>query len=148
MTVTGIGGSAIFNPKWLCPEHPLAFSRRGARRYGSLAEFCRQEKPRKVCLHRTYALGDVLMLLPVARLFRRLLQIPEPVVVAIGAQAFGQLGAIARMPDVRLVEARGIRDYGCAVHMDLNRCLEADHRGGPESDYHRLELYARKLGIP
>ena len=39
-----------------------------------------------------------------------------------------------------------VADMGCDVHIDLNGCLEPDHRGGWESDVHRMALYARAIG--
>lgn len=135
-----------FQPGWLVKSHPMVV-RRGARTYDSLVGFCREHKPRWVCVHRTYALGDVIMLLPVLRALRRAVGLTRPVILATGSWAHRGLGGLVGDGTIRLVKSMGIRGYGADIHIDLDHCLEADHRGGEESSTHRMELYGKALGL-
>jgi hypothetical protein len=149
----GIGATS-YQPRWLNPYHADAVRLRRAVRYESMLDYCRQKNPQKMCFYRTYALGDVIMLIPVIRLFLRMLRVKRPVFLITGAHEWRALGGQQEHPvlrlggDILVVRTRGILDYGAEVHINLDHCLEADHRGGPESELHRLEIYARTLGVP
>lgn len=142
-----------YQPRWLTPTSELVVRMRRATVYESPAAFCRQVRPQKVCFYRTYALGDVIMLLPVARLFRRLLGLQGPLIIVTGFIPWRALGGkidrgdLVPMGDLMIARGHGRRSYGADVHIDLDHCLEADHRGGDESHTHRLDLYGRALGI-
>lgn len=149
----GIGDTS-YQPRWLNPYHPDAVRLRRAVAYESLMDFCRRHNPQKICFYRTYALGDVVMLIPVIRLFQRILSVSRPVYLVTGAHIWRSLGGnadtpggVLRLGNVWLYRTQGVKEYVSGVHINLDHCLEADHRGGPESDLHRLELYGRALGI-
>lgn len=153
------GETVCYQPRWLLPYHADVVRLRRGRTFESVWDFCRQVKPRKIAFYRTYALGDVLMLIPVIRLLRRLMaaragyEMPAPVFLITGYDPWRGLGgrmdsALVRLEDIWVVRSHGIREYGADVHFFLDHCLEADHRGGPESELHRLELYGRAMGIP
>lgn len=159
LSVTSATGTVCYQPKWLLPYHDEVIRVRRGRAFPNAWEFCRQVRPKKVAFYRTYALGDVLMLIPMIRVFRRLLaerekyRMPDPVFLITGYEPWRALGgrqdsALVRLDDVWIFRSHGVRQYGADVHIALDHCLEADHRGGPESDLHRLELYGRALGIP
>ena len=141
--------SGTILPRWLSPEHPDAFRLRRARRYEHLMDFCRQHQPRKLVFHRTYALGDVVMLVPVLRVLRRTLGISAPIMLVTGFLPWRALGGQdSREPDVRIIRGHGRQNYGGDVHMDLDSCLEADHRPGSwQTELHRCDIYARTLGL-
>lgn len=132
-------------PRWLMPESSDTL-RRGGARYESLLECCRVRRPSTVWVRRTYALGDILMLVPVLRAFHRLVGLPKPIVMGVEDRFMRDL---APTGDERVRFRRDpgqVADMGCDVHIDLNGCLEPDHRGGWESDVHRMALYARAIG--
>lgn len=149
MTVTS-SRDLVYRPRWLAEHHadPFCVKHRRPELFASLCDFCERKRPASVCLYRTHALGDILMLLPIVRAFRRRFNLPKPVMLVIAEKYGTQLAGLNRAPwDVRLVPKRGLTDYGADVHFDLNRCLEADHRGGAESDFHRMALYGRAMGM-
>lgn len=138
-----------FMPRWLSADNTHSFlcSREKVRLYRSFADAVLGERPRKIVLRRTYALGDILMLLPVARALHRQLDLEQPIGIVVRRSYFDQLRG-ARIPEIMFhVEQGSTHDYGADLHFDLNSVLEVDHRGGPASDYHRCELYAAALGV-
>lgn len=143
----------ILAPRWLMRSYDVPFIRsQDLTLFESFWHFCRERRPKSILLHRTYALGDILMLLPVARALRRKLGAlhgAEPAMtIAVGFPFFHQLREMpAAAAGVRLIESRGVADYGCDVHLEMNSVLEIDHRGGEASDVHRVALYARSLGM-
>lgn len=141
------GRMRSFAGKWL-HEHSVVARLRPGRPYGSLWDFCLQHPGSRVCLHRTYALGDILMLVPVCGLLKRHLEIRGPIKVAVGGRYIRDLKRV-ESPAVEFVRSRGgQRDYQADVHLELNSALEADHRGGEASNRHRIILYARAIGVP
>lgn len=133
-------------PRWLVPEDADT-KRRGGARFTSLLEFCRQRHPSSIWIRRTYALGDILMLVPVLRAFHRHAALTVPINLAIEERFMRDLGPLGD-ERVRFRRDPGqVADMRCDVHMDMNGCLEPDHRGGWESDVHRMALYARALGV-
>lgn len=116
--------------------------------YDSLADYVRHAKPATIGIVRTFALGDIIMLLPILRAFHRMLGLSRPIHLFVGPKHL-HLTATARQTDWLVVgEAKPRKvTYGCDVHMNLDRCLEADHWGGVESHRHRLELYGDALGM-
>lgn len=141
------GQQLAFPPRWLLPEHRAPIRERSAKRYKSLMEFCQARKPRTVCAMRTYALGDVLMLIPVLKAFRRAAGISKPILLVTAHDISDGLGGLAWDADVRVGRALGMRTYGADVHINMDWCLEVDHRGGPESDMHRCDIYAGVIGL-
>lgn len=101
-------------------------------------------------LVRTYALGDILMLLPVVRALHR--QLGElPVRIYVKPEYWRVLAPwrtaqfeFWRWDGGRVHETAGTL---CDVNLDLNGCLESDHWGGEDSRRHRLDLYARAMGL-
>lgn len=154
---TGVGITVIsrgivheYQPRWLIPEphHRLLISQLRPLLYRSFTEFVRAARPRCVCFYRTYALGDILMLMPIARRLRLHLGIETPIRMVVQKRFLTQLGQLnGQQDDWRFIEDRGKIDYGADVHVDLNGALESDHRGGRASSMHRLELYGEALGI-
>jgi hypothetical protein len=138
-----------FRPRWLSRDHtdPFLCARREVHQFASLADFVRQRRPRSIVLYRTYALGDILMLLPLVRAFHRAMGLTFPVTIVVEKRFRVQLERAANR-QVRFIDKRGYPfDYGADVHMNLNGVLEPDHRGGEESHMHRVDLYARALGL-
>jgi len=144
------GHDWLFQPRWLSVDnaHPWICARRAVTKYKSFADFCDREQPASVCFHRAYALGDILMLLPVIRAMQRQYDLPSPVRLAVNERFMPALRGLPATSGIQLVRSRGVqRDYGCAVHVALDRVLEADHWGGQESELHRVELYTKALGV-
>jgi len=152
--VTIMGGRDLFfRPRWLLEDadHSLLTSTNRVEFFDTLLEFCLAKKPDTVCLYRTYALGDILMLLPLARRLRQLAQLTEPITIIVEDRFIDSIGRGLRewheiqfLPEATDAEKA---DYGCDVHIDLNGALETDHRGGEDSYIHRLNLYGRVLGL-
>lgn len=147
VTITG-GIRRRYRPKYLEPDCP-SFSDFNVGFYESLLDFCRRERPQTVCLLRKYALGDILMLLPIVRALRRTVPIPNPVRIVVEERFVRQLGGHLNGfdPDFFFVRHHNWDDYGCDVHVDFNKELERDHWGREESQMHRLEIYGRALGL-
>lgn len=135
-------------PKWIGPEFaaPHIASRFDIEVFESFAVYCEERRPERLAFKRTYALGDVIMLLPVIRCLHETLELSRPIDVLTDQMYLGQLKQCAD-DRVRFRPWVGLADYGADVHMDLDRVLEADHTGGPASHHHRLELYGAALGF-
>ena len=147
------GTDRVFRPRWLGEGADTTFLRHHNKVevFDSLLDFCLRKQPRRVCIYRTYALGDILMLLPLVRQLRRLADLSEPVTIVVEPRFINALGRGLRgWDEIQFVpqQARGEdADYGADVHMNLNSVLEVDHRGGNASNFHRMELYAKPLGL-
>lgn len=138
-----------YGRRWLCADY--AKSGRGdVELFRSVAHFCEVHAPAHIAFHRTYALGDILMLLPVCRAFARHYPSIRRVTICCG-DFCDKLSGLHKTQDlVRFSTVRGDvnhYDAGADVHYDLNSCLEVDHWGGPESKIHRVNLYLRALGV-
>lgn len=136
----------VFVPRWLYAyHHPQLMRMRACQEYSSLVDCVRRRGAASLCLQRTYALGDVLMLLPVARSLHRMLGLPRPIRIATKRNFFGQLrpGEDSR---VMFTIANPTLEYGCEVNIDLDRCLEKDHVDPAAAGKDRLQLYAEALG--
>lgn len=140
-----------FVPGWLSEDnaHPLLKQcDPSVELFESFWDFCLRKHPKKIVLYRTYALGDILMLLPIVRAMRRTLALTEPVYIVMEDRFVAQLDTLPESSGVRCLLKRGPRaDYGGDVHFDLDACLEVDHHGGPASHTSRLDLYAAALGV-
>lgn len=147
------GTDRAFRPRWLGKgaDNPFLRMHNQVEFFDSLLEFCLLKHPRRVCLYRTYALGDILMLLPLARRLRQVADLPKPVTIVVEPRFIDLLGRGLRGWDEIEFVPQAARcedhDYGADVHMNLNSVLEVDHRGGDASNYHRMELYAKPLGL-
>jgi hypothetical protein len=142
----------VFLPRWLTHDnHPIVMRHRKLEYYRSLLDFCQRRNPRTICLYRTYALGDILMLLPLARRLRKLIGMQAPILIVVQDRFMRTLGRPLRgWNEVAFREKHVCGesfDYGCDVHMNLDGVLEPDHWGGEESNHHRCVLYARVLGL-
>ena len=136
-----------YGRRWLSEYY--AGYHRDTENFRSLAHFCEVKAPKHVCFHRTYALGDILMLLPAARAFARHYPCIRRITIACGSYRERLAGFHKTQDLIRFQVCLGNPlhyDYGADVHMDLNSCLEVDHRGGPDSSIHRVNLYLRAMG--
>ncbi len=137
-------------PKWLYVDqpHPYIVSNRHVEWYGSFIDACEQRKATKICFVRTYALGDILMLLPIIRAMRRELGC-DPIKLVCRENFWESLRSWDSQNDFEFWRWDGGRtyDYGCDIHINLDSCLECDHWGGDESHQHRLVLYGNALGL-
>ena len=140
-TVNGIRTDYI--PKWLTTHYS-----RGTE-YTNLRQCIEDTKPSTICIYRTYALGDIIMLMPVLRAFRRAVITSDTQFLWVVQERFISTLVQLNHLDKDFMFARDIGkyDYGCDLHVNLNGVLELDHRGGDESNYHRMELYMRALGV-
>lgn len=136
----------IYAPRWLSPDYATEPVGR-VTLYPSFIACALDRRPQRLCLWRTYALGDILMLLPIVRGLRRLLELQEPVRIVVQARHMESLRPMQGDEFLFLRKTQAFGDYGADLHYNLDSCLEADHRGGPESDLHRMELYGRALGV-
>lgn len=129
-------------PGWLCAENKHAPD---AAHYPSLLAFIGERRPRVVGIRRSYALGDVLMLLPIARALHRQAGVE---IIIVTRRDWAETFAEMSIPGLRFARdrGRGAQYPGIDVCFEMNSALEVDHRGGPESAMHRLTLYARALG--
>lgn len=132
-------------PRWVCPDDERLARNRPVIRYKSFHECVKERKPRTILLHRTYALGDIIMLLPVARAFRRLVGLKAPIAIAVNHRHYKDLCAMSD-GTVHLVRSFGIIDYGADLHIELDKVLEADHRDQRIAAMDRLQIYAGALG--
>jgi hypothetical protein len=147
------GVEHVFIPRWLSEGANNSFLKKHNRVefFDTVLEFCLKKRPERVCLYRTYALGDILMLLPLARRLYHAAGLRQPIEIVVEDRFIESLAM--GLDDWREIHFLRMRadankaDYGCDVHVDLNHVLEPDHWGGEESNYHRVELYARVLGF-
>lgn len=148
ITVSGMRTIKAVN-RWCHDELPGVCHRQGVvTPYENLVCLLQARRPRQLAVRRTYALGDVLMLLPVLRALRRSCDSLGKVVIVTGHQIADSLITLNQIdPDLIIIRDRGWVDYGADVHIDLNGVLEADHRGGEASNHHRVRLYARSIGM-
>lgn len=138
-----------FEPGWLLRDNPALPTLRRVEEFAHLRDFIEKKLPRTIFLHRTHAMGDILMLFPVARAIHRHCRLSAPIIIGVGARFFTRLSEVKQTdPRIRLTRAMGVRDYNCDVHIDLDSVLEKDHEGGAESDVDRVKLYADFLGFP
>ena len=97
-----------------------------------------------ICFLRTFALGDILLLSPV---FNWVIE-NYPETRILFATVDGFVNVYRYWDQVRTVNKRSLypRHYDIGYHLD--GIVEKDHRGGPESYKHRVDLYCEFLGIP
>lgn len=134
--------------KWLMggEPHPYIKSHRKVERFEDAWHACEVTGARSLGLVRHFALGDVLMLIPIARALTDALGL-EFVKIITREQYWRQIRG-AESDRLRFWRVdQWTFDYGCDIHIDLNGALQADHLGGEESNYHRCELYGQWLGI-
>lgn len=145
------GRAETYAPKWLNPPSQEVSSCRRVKRYASLAAWCEEHSPEVVVVKRTYAMGDVVMLLPVMSAFMRLFPCIKATIILVGLEVTWAIpeamSSVTWWPKFRVIQCRGRIDYGMPIHIDLDASLEKDHLGGEESKLHRMELYARSLGV-
>ena len=147
------GLERIFLPRWLNEhaDHGILRAQAHVHYYDSILACCLERQPEKICIYRTYALGDILMMLPLVRHLYRIIAPPNPILVVVEKRFMSSLAAGLRgWEEIRFRPQlpRGeIADYGADVHVNLNGVLEPDHWGGEESDRHRVDLYAEAFGF-
>lgn len=136
-----------FLPRWLYVEsHPMLERMRTTTRYADLAECFRARGARTLCLHRTHAMGDILMLIPIARAIHRLLGLSSPILLPASLPHAVQLRSFSDS-SVKIGVSSGVVDYGCDIHVELDHVLEKDHYDPEYARRDRLQLYANALGF-
>jgi hypothetical protein len=138
-----------YRPGWLYSGKPDSWVRneRNVSKYSSVADACRRRGAKTVCLVRTYALGDVLMLLPVARAMKQSLGLTH-LAIATSDEYYQQLRGWKNETGIIFLPAwRMDNQFGADLSFDLDSCLEADHWGGEESHKHRCVLYGEAVGL-
>jgi len=133
-------------PRWLTLVQPSSVSGlSNVKLYRTLMDWAEEHNPKRLCFVRTHALGDIVMLVPVCRALSRLLGL-ESTKILVQRRFVSALGA--SHPGVEFAPyISGKMDWGADAHLDLNHALERDHRGGLESNKHRVELYADAMGL-
>lgn len=138
-------------PKYLFSgkPHKIISSNRDVVYYPNFIEACRIRQVKTVAIIRTYALGDILMLLPISRVLRREIGLESRIRIVIREDLWYMLREwSAAQEDFEFLRDAGdmTYDYG-DIHINLDSCLEKDHWGRVESEYHRCELYGQALGM-
>lgn len=141
----------VARPRWLNvgKPHPYIANHRKIEWFESFIHACEAKKVRSVCFIRTFALGDILMLLPIVRAMGRALDLDRPPIIVVRREYYRQLkNWTTAHQDFHLRVANvNTTDYDCDLHIDLEKCLESDHWGGEDSNHHRCVLYGKALGL-
>lgn len=138
-----------YRDDWLAPWNTTGPCGGKSRKYATLRHYVEAHKPASICIYRTYALGDILMMLPVLRVFRRVMGITTPLSIVVQERFLRSFKQLNRFdPDFWFLPDRGLEaGYAADIRVDFNSILEIDHRGGPESDIHRVDLYRQAIGV-
>lgn len=113
-------------------------------RLESVVGFLKEVGGTRLWLKRSFAMGDVLMLIPVIRTIRD--NHPEIEVTVVTPKRYHQVMAAAGATPVLPRKITGNRRWDLLV--DLDATLEVDHDGGAESYTHRVDIYHDVLGLP
>ena len=89
-------------------------------------------------IHRTFALGDMLMLVPVVRYLRTLGYDPRIRTSGLFKEILSCLGIL-----VELIEHPHLDGFG----ISLDGTIERDHRDRSLSYFHRVHIYLKALGV-
>jgi ADP-heptose:LPS heptosyltransferase len=103
----------------------------------------------KVIFAKSYALGDGLMLVPVAREFKA--KWPgKKITLAIGASYIPTISLLHEDAFDRIVPSAILFNNRPTpvIGFFLDGVLEVDHQGGRESYIHRVDLYREFMGLP
>lgn len=140
-TLITSGTARRYLESWLYPFDPTIAQVRRVTRFDDLVSAIEGVGARSLCIYRTYALGDILMCMPIARALHRMFGFTSPVKIVVGHHFLARLSDINKADrTVSVVSNRGYASYGCDLHVDLNFATCASH-------VHITDLYARALGI-
>lgn len=109
-------------------------------------EFSDLSKYKDITLIRAYAMGDILMLIPVARMLRKKFDYRNVYIAThVDFKIFGKI-----FPDIKFVTDNLLQynsfDFGLKYNLD--GLLEKDHStSNDENSKHRVEIYANQFGF-
>lgn len=110
------------------------------------------DKFNKIFIVRTYALGDILMAIPVGYELKERYPDKEFYFCTSSGFAGGVLprlmeNAYTRIIDRGILASRLEKDSD-SVGIILDGVVELDHQGGEESSLHRVDIYRKFIGLP
>ena len=109
----------------------------------SFINYLKEKQIKKFYIKRTYALGDILMLVPVIRYLRTLDFDPY---LATQEKFF----EILRLLDIKVISKRiseFLASLGNNYGIDLDGAVEQDHVNILIQKFHRIEIYLKALGV-